>query len=393
MMLAAEKTRQATDILRELDLDLWLTFVRETALTRDPALDLILGVDLVWPSALMITRDGTRLAIVGRYDADNVRHTGAYDEVIGYDLGLRTPLRETIERFDPRAIAINTSENDAAADGLTHGLHALLLEYLTDTPYATRLVSAERLMAALRGRKTAAETARLRAAVAATETLIADVTAWLRPGLSEREIASYMTAWADRRGLSMGWDPAYCPAVNAGPESPVGHGAPGDLRVTRGWCLHTDVGVRRDGYTSDMQRMWYWLAPGETRAPDDVQRAFNTVRAAIEAARAVLRPGVQGWQVDEAARRVVVEAGYEEYLHATGHHLGRSVHDGATTLGPRWERYGHTPYGIVEAGNVFTLELGIMAPGRGYIGLEEDVVVTEHGAEYLGNPQTEITCL
>ena len=63
-------------------------------------------------------------------------------------------------------------------------------------------------------------------------------------------------------------------------------------------------------------------------------------------------------------------------------------------LGPRWERYGRTPFYKVEAGNVFTLELGVdNVDGRGYLGLEEMLVVTDDGFEYLSNPQTTLPLL
>jgi Xaa-Pro aminopeptidase len=389
--LAAEKVQQAVGILREQDVDLWLTLVRETPLTHDPSQDLILGLNLTWLSALMIARDGAALALVGRFDADNVRATGAYGEVLTYDQDPRDALRAALARLNPRTIAINYSEDDPAADGLTHGLHRLLAHYLDGTPYADRLMSAEALIAALRGRKSPAEQARLRAAVAKSGAIVAEMTDWLRLGQSEREIADFVRSRIAARGTVPAWDP--CPMINTGPESSAGHGAPTNLRTAPGHLLHMDFGLYEDGYCSDLQRMWYCLRPGETRPPAEAQRAFDTVRAAIEAARAVLRPGAQGWQVDEAARRTVVAAGYPEYLHGTGHHLGRSVHDGATMLGPRWERYGRTPMGRVEAGNVFTLELGVDVPGHGYLGLEEDVLVTENDAPYLGPPQTALICL
>jgi Xaa-Pro aminopeptidase len=110
---------------------------------------------------------------------------------------------------------------------------------------------------------------------------------------------------------------------------------------------------------------------------------------AIEAAAAALKPGVQGYEIDTIAREVVVDAGYEEYKHALGHGLGRACHDGGTLLGPRWERYGKTPEGVVEAGNVFTLELGV-ATEAGYVGVEEDVLVTESGCEFLSSFQREL---
>lgn len=66
------------------------------------------------------------------------------------------------------------------------------------------------------------------------------------------------------------------------------------------------------------------------------------------------------------------------------------AHDGGTLLAPRWDRYGKAPLGIVEEGNVFTVELGTAVPGRGYIGLEEDVLVTRDGVEWLSTPQREL---
>src|SRR5690606_9406329 len=141
---------------------------------------------------------------------------------------------------------------------------------------------------------------------------------------------------------------------------------------------------------SDLQRMWYVLDEGETEAPEDVQRAFDVVLGAIRAGEAVLRPGVPGWQVDRAARDYIVSQGYPEYQHALGHLLGRSAHDGATVLGPRWERYAGICELPVEVGNVFTLELHVPVPGHGIMSLEEDVLVTEDGVEYLSRPQTEL---
>ncbi len=135
-------------------------------------------------------------------------------------------------------------------------------------------------------------------------------------------------------------------------------------------------------------------AEAETAPPDEVRRAFDTVVKAIHSAADALKPGVQGWRIDEIARTIVTDAGYPEYQHATGHHVGRAAHDGGGVLGPKWERYGRTPFYKIEPGNVLTLELGVEdTGGRGYIGLEEMVLVTETDCDFLSTPQTTLPLL
>lgn len=170
MSLIQEKTRQAIDILKEQETDLWLTFVRETSGVRDPALDFLIGDnDLTWFSALIVTRNGERLAIVGNLEKEAVQQLQVFDEVLGYDSAMSGLLRDTVARFNPDRIAVNTSRNNVHADGLTHAMHGFLQEYLAGTPYAERLVSAEPIINALRGRKTPSELARIRKAVEITD--------------------------------------------------------------------------------------------------------------------------------------------------------------------------------------------------------------------------------
>jgi Xaa-Pro aminopeptidase len=386
--LVQEKLEQAVGILREQDVDLWLTFVRETMLTKDPCLDLIAGTYSAWTGAFIVSATDERVAIVGRFDAPAVEQTGAYD-VIGYDESIKPALSETVERLAPRSIALNYSQSDPAADGLTHGLWLELQEIFAQTAFADRFVPSASIVNALRGRKSRAEVDRIREAARETEEIFDVVTDALRPGLSELEIADVVHGEVAQRGLGYAWGRDHCPAVNAGPEKEVGHAPPGDLPTRRGELLHIDFGVTRAEYTSDLQRVWYFLDEGEAAPPDDVRHAWDALWASMDAGAAALRPGVAGWEVDAAARSTLVAAGYPEPMHALGHQLGRSAHDGGTTLAPRWDRYGSSPMGLVEEGNVFTLEYGTPVPGRGYIGLEEDVLVTAEGIEWLSSPQRE----
>ena len=331
--LIHEKLDQATGILREHDVDLWLTLARETLLTKDPCLDLIAGTYCAWQSAFLVTANGERIAIVGRFDAPNLRDLGAYGDVVAYDESLAPHLLEAIQRLDPASIALNYSASDPAADGLTHGLWLMLQETLSGTPYADRLVSSEAIVNALRGRKSAEEVRRIRAAVSDTEEIFERVTESLQPGLSELEIAALMHDEVAKRGLGYAWGEDHCPAVNAGPDKDVGHSSPSELRLERGQLLHVDFGVSRDDYTSDLQRVWYALDDGESEPPADITRAWDALWAAVDAGVDVLKPGAVGADVDAAARGSLVAAGFPEPMYALGHQLGRAAHDGGTLLG------------------------------------------------------------
>lgn len=388
--IISEKVNQARQILTELDIDLWLTFVRETTAASDPALQLIYEHDLTWQSALMIVPSGEHVAIVGNFEAESARQTGLYPSIISYHQSIRTPLLDTLSNLQPRRIAINYSLNDSHADGLSYGMYQLLKDYLDGTEFSNRLISAELILRSLRGRKTETEIRHIQAAIYRTEEFYERTFATLKPGMSEIEVAAYMHQILDEEDLETAWETAHCPAVNTGPDSPVGHSGPTDLRIAAGHLVHFDFGVKVNGYCSDIQRVVYVLKPGEDQPPMEVQKGFDTIVEAIEATRMAMKPSVLGVEIDAIARNLLVERGYPEYKYATGHHLGRTVHDGAGILGPAWERYGDTPNYPIEAGHVYTLEPGLMLPGYGYIGLEEDVLVTEHETVYLSNPQTEL---
>jgi Xaa-Pro aminopeptidase len=103
-----------------------------------------------------------------------------------------------------------------------------------------------------------------------------------------------------------------------------------------------------------------------------------------------MAPGVLGRDVDAVARGVVTKAGYEEYPHGLGHQVGRFPHDGTALMGPPWEKYADKPFRPLESNMVFTIEPRLPVPGRGIVTIEEMVIVTETGAEYLSHPQLEL---
>jgi Xaa-Pro aminopeptidase len=269
-------------------------------------------------------------------------------------------------------------------------MYQKLKDYLAPTPFSDRLISAEAIIMALRGRKIPTEIARIRKAVDTTEEIYRQTFDYLQPGLTEKQVSQFMHARILEIGVTEAWDYEDCPAVNSGPDSQVGHAGPTGIILERGHLVHFDFGVKQEEYCSDIQRMLYLLKPGETEAPGPVQHAFQTVVYAIQSAVDAMRPGMLGSEIDYVARRAVTHAGYPEYMYATGHGLGRAAHDGGGMLGPHWEKYGNLPDQKLEAGQVYTVEPGVAVPRYGYVGLEEDVLVTEAGAELLSAGQKKL---
>src|SRR5215510_2840781 len=212
MTLIQEKVNQAIAILKEQNTDMWLTFVRETSGVRDPALDLLIGAnDLTWPSTLILTRKGEKIAIIGNLEKDAVQRLNVFDEILGYDTAVSKLLRTTISRLNPDRIAVNTSRNNVHADGLTHAMYEFLKEYLIGTPYADRLVSAEPIINALRGRKTPAELERIRKAVEITDEIYQKTFDFIRVGMTEIEVGEYMQKLARDYPVGLAWPAENCP--------------------------------------------------------------------------------------------------------------------------------------------------------------------------------------
>jgi Xaa-Pro aminopeptidase len=386
-MLIQEKVAQAIDILNEFAIDCWITFVRESAINGDPVLDYLVDADLTWHSALIITRSGETFAVVGEYDRRTVEELGAYREVVGYVKGVKEPFQRIMKKLNPARIAVNYSPESEICDGITHGMFLTLVDLLSDLGLDDRIVPADRVVSALRQRKTKAEIEFMKRAIVATEEIFTAVSGFIAVGKTELDIAAFMKAEVGRRKLDYAWDPKVCPAVFTGPDTAAAHYAPTGRVVERGQILNMDFGVKVDGYCSDLQRTFYILDGGETTAPPDVQRGFDTIVNSVEASRQAMRPGVKGIDIDTIARNVVTAQGYDEFPHALGHQVGRFAHDGTALLGPAWEKYARKPFYPLEEGMVFTIEPRLTVPERGVATIEEMVVVTKTAAGYLSTPQ------
>ena len=385
-----EKIEQAVEILKEKNIDMWMTFVRESSTIPDPAVEVIVGTSCTWQTAYIITANGETIAIAGSLDVANLKSKGNYKEIIGYVQSVKEPLLEVLNRINPETIAINYSTNTVIADGLTHGMWLQLMSYVEGTPFKDRIISAEQIISALRGRKSPTELKLMKAAIKETLKIFDKVTRFIKPGKTELDVANFILKEVKKLGVEPAWDQEYCPSVFTGPESAGAHAGPTKRKIEGGHILNIDFGIKWKGYASDLQRTWYIRKKGEKKIPNEVLKGFNTIVESIQLAAKALKPGVQGCEMDDIARNHITSQGYAEYPHALGHQIGRAAHDGGGLLCPRWERYGTLPYEKVEEGQVYTLEPRLTVEGYGVATVEEMVIVNKDGCEFLSKPQKKI---
>lgn len=384
-----EKVSQAIDILKETGTDLWMVIDKESEVLSDPVMDFIIGTGVTWLSFFLFFKTGEKYAIVGNLDIEKIKRLDIFDEIFAYKGSPKDDLLKLLNRYSPQKIAINYSIDSPTADGLTYGRYLKLMELLEGTDFKDRLVSAEDIIAKLRGRKSPEEVRRIKKAIDIALDIYAKVTTHVKPGMTEKEVAQFITGEREKTGLEPAWEEDHCPSVFTGPQETGAHSGPTHKVLERRHVFNTDFGVVYEKYCSDLQRTWYILKEGETEPPESVMKGFNTIVTSIQLAFEALKPGVKGFDIDKTARDYIVSQGYKAFEHALGHQVGRSAHDGAALLGPDWERYGNLPFIPLEEGQVFTIEPRLYLE-QGVVTIEEMVLITKDGAEWLSEPQKEI---
>jgi len=225
------------------------------------------------------------------------------------------------------------------------------------------------LVESLRQRKDEDELQAIRRAVALADQAMAHLYEWLRPGVSERQVAWELESTMRTRGAEA---VAFEIIVAAGPHAALPHIRPTERGLERGEPVIVDFGCVVDGYCCDITRT---LCLGQPRDGRYLE-LWELVRRAQEAAIAGLRAGMSGAEADDLARRVIVAAGYGEYFgHSLGHGVGLAVQEE-----PRLSYKNPEP---LQAGAVVTVEPGIYLPGWGGVRHEDMLVLGEDGAKVL----------
>ena len=237
-------------------------------------------------------------------------------------------------------------------------------------------IPADDCVSTLRMIKEESELTAMRKAVQIAEQALTATLPYVRIGLSERELAAELTLQLFRAGC----DPqlAFSPIVSSGPNSANPHATPSDRTLTSSDFLVIDWGASYEGYLSDITRTY---AIGKMEP--ELIRISKVVMEANLAGQKSAKRGIAVGNVDKATRDVVETAGYGKYFtHRTGHGLGMEGHE------EPYIRAGNPM--LLEPGMTFTIEPGIYLPGRNGVRIEDDVVITDTGAECLTNLPREV---
>lgn len=258
-------------------------------------------------------------------------------------------------------------------------LRVLELRLLEEAAPKAQFISAEDSLASLRMYKDASEIAAMRKAAQIAQEALLHTLPLIKAGVTERSIASELTAQL----LRLGSDPEmpFAPIVSGGPHSADPHASPGERALQEGDLLVIDWGASYQGYFSDITRTF---AIGKIEP--EFEKIYQLVLKANAAGRAACKPENLAGDVDQAARSVIEAGGYGIYFrHRTGHGLGLEVHE---------EPYMRTGNPMPLApGMTFTVEPGIYLLDRGGVRIEDDVVITSTGSQSLTDLPRELQIL
>lgn len=316
---------------------------------------------------VLVSLDGAHYSTDGRY-IEAARHQVTGAEIVLAERG-RSHLalaREEIQRRGLKRVGFESGR--VSADELERWRDGLPCE----------LVAAQGLLDGLRAAKDDEELARMRQAQRITDEAFQEILNFIRPGLTEQEVAARLVYELLRRG---GERVSFDPIVAAGANGSKPHAVPGDTVIQPGMFVTMDFGCVWRGYCSDMTRT---VAVGKP-APE-MERVYQVVLEAQQAGIAAARAGLAGREIDAAGRTVIQAAGYgEAFSHSFGHSLGLEIHE-SPNAAPGEER-------IMPVGAVVSAEPGIYLPGRFGVRIEDVIVLSETGCRDLTKSPKELIVL
>lgn len=259
-----------------------------------------------------------------------------------------------------------------AVDDLLRFLH---FQMIKDLFKGNKLVLASEIMKNARMYKDKKEVKYLREAAVIADKVMNEMKDYLKPGLTEKEIAFQIEFSLKKYG---GDGLSFNPIVAAGKNGALPHHNTGQYKVQKGDFVTMDFGCSYQGYCSDITRTYCVGEPDQ-----EMKKVYETVKAAQEEAVAAVKPGLSCADIDRAARKVIEDAGYGKYfVHRTGHGIGLEVHE------PPYIVEGNET--LLQPGMAFSIEPGIYLPDKFGVRIEDIVVVTSDGCKLLNKVEKKL---
>ena len=245
------------------------------------------------------------------------------------------------------------------------------MNLLNSTSPNSESISAEESLNSLRMQTDDTEIHAMRRAIEIPQFAINNTSNKVKIGMTEIELASELTLQLLRAGSTPEFP--FFPIVSGGPNSANPHASPSSRQLSPGDLLVIDWGASHEGYVSDITRTF-----AIKDVEDEYIKVAKIVAEANNEAYETGGPGVPASKLDQAARKLIDDAGYGKYFtHRTGHGLGMEGHEAP------FIRDGNEL--LLQPGMIFTIEPGIYLPNRGGVRIEDDVLVTDEGLERLTN--------
>ena len=303
------------------------------------------------------------------------------NECPGLEALIRPPTKKTLDMVAEAIRSIKALSIGFECQVLTVSDFESLKELLPECSWlATReRVETQRMV------KEPIEIEAIKAAIQMAQDAFVALNKLLLPSQTEKNVADEL----ERLMRSMGAQCAAFPIiVAAGSNAALPHAIPSQHCIGNENLLLIDWGASSpSGYKSDLTRVLdthvFSKTMGRAESKDKLRKIYSVVLEAQKAAFNAIKPGVKALEVDRAARQLIADAGFGEYFgHGLGHGIGLQIHEAP------WFRPGSET--VLEPGMVFTLEPGIYLPGWGGVRIEDNILVTSSGAEYLTGISREL---
>lgn len=375
--------------------DVWMVLCREN--NNDPMALHIGGENASRPAMFVFSRKPNFHSIVFSPpgEASALIDLAIHDSVVVLEAGESAVERAAkyISEVNPSTIALNTSERDALADGLSHSQYMHIQKALGKNNRKT--VSSDELIYQWLSVKLPEEIEIMRKAAEITAQWEEEAYRTIIPGkTTDADVAKFLKKKMAELGVEDAWAADQNPNVNSGPDR--GHSHSTNKVIVGGDVIQTDFGIKVYGtWVTDIQRFAYVLREGESEAPSDIQKYWEVARDGSKLVKENMKPGIKGFEVDAIQRKWMDENGSLPVMWSTGHPVGYVAHDIGPALGggvspEKANRFQKRP---LQKGNVFAYDgffTWEIEGGTKTFSVEEMVVITENGAEYLTEPQQDL---